>query len=85
MLIYKYEYNRCNSIYISKTSRHLCNRVNEHKGISFRSGLQPTTPPFSELREHTHNNPNEHQNYSISDEEFKILDTASCELDLVIK
>ena len=66
----------------------LCNlsmAVSEHKGISFRSGLQLTTPPFSAIREHIHNNPNEHQNYNIWDEGFKILDTASCELDLVIK
>ena len=43
MLIYKYELNRCNSIYIDKTSRRLCNRVSEHKGISFHSRLQLTT------------------------------------------
>ena len=55
------------------------------KGILFRSELQLTTPPFSTIREHINNNPNEHQNYNISDEELKILDTASCELDLVIK
>ena len=37
----------------------LCNlsmAVSEHKGISFRSGLQLTTPPFSVIREHIHNN-----------------------------
>ena len=54
-------------------------------GILFLSGLQLTTPPFSATRERIHNNPNENQNYNISDEGFKILDAASCELDLVIK
>ena len=54
-------------IYIGKTSHHLFNRVSKHKVISFRSGLQLTTPPFSAIREHIHNNLNEHQNYNISD------------------
>ena len=54
-------------------------------GILFLSGLQLTTPPFSATRERIHNNPNENQNYNISDEGFKVLDTASCELDLEIK
>ena len=54
MLIYEYEFNKCNSIYIGKTSRHLFNRVSEHKGILFCSRLQLTPPPFKAKREHIH-------------------------------
>ena len=66
-------------------ARYLANYVSEHKGVLFCFGLQLTTPPFSAIREHIHNNPKEHQIYNIWDEELKILNTASCELDLVIK
>ena len=36
------------------------------------------------MPEHMYNNPNEYLNYNISDEEFKILDTTSIEIDLLI-
>ena len=50
------------TIYIAKESCHLCDSISEHKGISFRFGLQLTSPTFSAIHEHMHNNRNEHQN-----------------------
>ena len=83
MLVYKYEFNRYNSIYIAKKSFHLCNHVSKHKWISFRSGFQLNSPPFSSIRRHLYNNLNKHPNYIMSNKEFNILDTASSEVDLL--
>ena len=60
MIIYKYEFNIYNSINIEKTSHHLFNCISEHKEISYHSGLQLISPSFSTIREHIHNNQNEH-------------------------
>ena len=42
-VVYKYKYNRCNSVYVGKTSRHLSTRIAEDMGISL------SNPPFSQI------------------------------------
>ena len=58
MVVYKYDFDRFNSIYIDKTPRQLYNRVRVHKCILFISGLQLTSPPFITIRKKQYNNPN---------------------------
>ena len=79
-LVYKYNCNRCNSVYVGKTSRHLSTRVSEHLGVSYRTSVPLTNPPFSAIRNHTHNN---HNNYTISPNEFTIIDSAQSDYQLL--
>ena len=81
-LVYKYVCNRCNSVYIGKTSRHLHTRISEHLGISYRTSVPLTNPPFSAIRNHTLTN---HNNYSISPEEFSIIESTHSDFELLTK
>ena len=72
-VIYKYTCNRCNAVYIGKTSRHLSTRIAEYMGISFRTGLTLTSPPFSQIRNHVSEEQETHHNYNINKEQFKII------------
>ena len=81
-LVYKYVCDRCNSIYVGKTSRHLKSRISEHLGVSYRTGQKLTSPPFSAIRNHIDSS---HHNYQITDKQFSILATATCDSDLFIK
>ena len=81
-LAYKYKCNRCNSVYIGKTSRHLSTRISEHLGISYRTAVPLTTPPFSAIRNHTEFN---HPNYTISPDEFSIVENAQSDYQLLKK
>ena len=51
-VIYNFTCNRCNAVYIGKTSRYLSTRIAEHMGISFRTGLTLTSQPFSQISNH---------------------------------
>ena len=84
-VIYKYTCNRCNAVYIGKTSRHLSTRIAEHMGISFRTGLNLTSPPFSQIRNHVSEEQETHHNYNINKEQFKIISKAQSKYDLDIK
>ena len=81
-LVYKYVCNRCNAVYVGKTSRHLLTRVSEHRGVSYRTSVPLSNPPFSAIRNHTFIN---HENYSISPDEFTIIDTAQSDYQLLKK
>ena len=85
LVVYKYICNRCNSVYVGKTSRHLSTRISEHIGISFRTGIPLTSPPFSQIRSHIEESQNTHQNYRITKEQFKIIAKAPSNYDLTIK
>ena len=82
-LVYKYTCDRCNSVYIGKTSRHLSTRVSEHIGVSYRTKRALTSPPFSSIREHIASSG--HKNYSITPNQFHIITSAQNDLELVIK
>ena len=51
-IIYKYSCSQCQSTYIGETQRHLISRICEHKGISPRTSMPFSNPPFSNIREH---------------------------------
>ena len=82
-LIYKFNYNICNSIYVDKTTRHLAVRISEHMGVLYRTLLPLSSPPFSAIREHL--NISDHENYSITPEQFKIIARGQNDLELLIK
>ena len=84
-VVYKYTCNRCNSIYVGMTSRHLSTRIAEHLGVSFRSGLALTSPPFSQIRNHINESPDQHHNYNLNKEQFEIITSANSKYDLIIK
>ena len=50
-VIYKYSCPECGDTYVGETSRHLCTRVAEHRGVSPRTGL-PTRIPNSNIYKH---------------------------------
>ena len=54
-IVYKYTccVPGCTSVYIGSTKRHLYERVSEHIGISSRTGVELSRPPFSAIREHS--------------------------------
>ena len=81
-LVYKYECNRCKSVYVGKTSRHLSTRVSEHQGVSYRTLVPLTNPPFSAIKNHTNFN---HNNYTISPNEFTIIESAQTDFQLIKK
>ena len=81
-LVYKYVCSRCNSVYIGKTSRHISTRICEHLGISYRTTMPLTNPPFSAIRNHTIHN---HNNYTISPNEFTIVESAQTDFQLLKK
>ena len=81
-LVYQYNCNRCNSIYVGKTTRHLATRISEHRGISPRTGAQLGKPIFSSIRNHVYNI---HNSNLISPDQFKIVCTSNYDYELLIK
>ena len=61
------------------TSRNFYTRVSEHRGVSHRTGRPLTKPSHSAIRDHV-----EACNATISDINFKILDTTNNNTDLRI-
>ena len=58
-VVYLFQCPSCPARYVGSTSRWLKHRIQEHKGRSFRTGLQLGKPAFSSIREHSH----EHSHY----------------------
>ena len=79
-LVYKYTCGSCNAAYIGKTSRHLQTRVDEHHGISSHTGLPSYSPTFSSIRDHCHQT-----GHDFKTEHFKIISTATTNMDLLTK
>ena len=78
-LVYKYNCCGCSSTYVGVTSRHLRTRISEHRGVSGRTGLPLTSPPFSAIREHSVNT-----GHNIDNNNFSILATAPNKSDLYL-
>ena len=53
-VVYKYQCHSCSAIYIGKTKRQLRVRIFEHLGRSVRTNRQIAKPPFSAIRDHSH-------------------------------
>ena len=78
-IVYSYKCPDCMSRYIGSTSRNLRIRISEHRGNSYRTGQQITSPSFSKIREHSLE-----YNHAIRDNEFKIMFKARTLSDLRI-
>ena len=77
--VYKFSYAQCASVYVSMTARTLGARVDEHVGVSYRTGARLTQPPHSEICNHR-----DSCGSPFDTSEFKILANASCTSDLRI-
>ena len=77
-LIYKYQCDRCNSVYIGKTIRHFSVRISEHRGLSYRTNRPLLSPPFSSIRNHN-------QSCEIKPDNFKIVASGQGNLELLVK
>ena len=69
-VVYKFNCSLCGTTYVGSTSRTLCLRTAEHKGISCRTGRPLTAPPHSAIRLHceqVHDVPVKAENFSILD------------------
>ena len=77
-LIYKYRCD-CNVTYIGATNRHLKTRISEHLGVSSRTNLALSNPPFSSIRQHCEQN-----NHTLKSENFQILTNCRNPLDRFI-
>ena len=71
-VIYEYKCGQCTSSYIGQTGKQLKIRISQHRGRSFRTDQLLTSPEFSNIRNHAHEN-----NHPIHDCNFKILDTCN--------
>ena len=76
-VVYKFECERCNSSYVGSTVRHLKARVDEHRGVSSRTGQFLTKPSHSEIRNHCHTN-----NHPLNSKHFSIIDRCNSPYDL---
>ena len=54
-LLYKFSCAQCASEYVGMTARTLGTRVDEHVGVSYRTGTRLTQPPHSAIRDHRDN------------------------------
>ena len=74
-LVYKFSCVQCTSgISPGMTTRTLGIRVDEHKGVSFRTGVRLTSPPHSAVREHS-----ESCGVAVDLYSFRVLSTSSYE------
>ena len=78
-IVYKFICERCNSSYVGSTIRHLKTRVDEHRGVSSRTGQMLGRPVHSEIRNHCHSN-----NHPFNISHFSIIDKSINPLDLRI-
>ena len=83
LLIYKFNCNRCNYIYVGKTTRHLAVQNSKHIGVSYRTLLLLTWPSFRVIREHL--TIFDHDQYSITPEIFKIISQGQNNLEILTK
>ena len=72
-VVYEFNCPRCDlGTYIGSTRRLLKVRVDSHRGVSYRTGVQLTNPEFSNIREHTRK-----CKHKICYKDFKVLGKAS--------
>ena len=70
MLLYKFTWNTCNSVYIGKTKRHYLERQFEHLGLPVftKKALRYSDKDPTVIRKHCH-----HQNHVNCTDNFKIM------------
>ena len=79
-VVYKFNCSLCEAMYVGSTSRTLCIRTAEHKGISSRTGRRLAVPPHSAVRLHTE----EVHDAPVRSEDFTILDSSNNPVSLRI-
>jgi len=80
-VVYEFTCVGCHSNYIGQTSRHLGHRIAEHKGVSHLTGKIMKSQSHSSIRDHSLLC----RGCNCESRNFKILTTASCDLELLIK
>ena len=78
-IIYKYTCSTCQGEYIGKTERHLEMRICEHLGKSFRTNNPLSSPPYSAIRQHSHNH-----DHPIAKNAFSIVAKPHNRSDLIL-
>ena len=78
-VVYLFTCPQCGLRYVGSTSRWLKQRTQDHRGVSFRTGLPLTSPPFSAIREHSLAEDHPYTNL-----DFRVLTQASSRSDLLI-
>jgi len=67
-IIYKFTCGDCNITYVGSSSRHLKARVSEHRGVSYRTDLPLSNPPYSSIYDHCHK-----YKHNLDHNHFKII------------
>ena len=80
-VVYQFTCANCQAGYIGQTSRHICHRIAEHKGVSHLTGKVMRNKVHSNIRDHLKVCPGS----SITAENFRVLATGSSEQELLIK
>ena len=78
LVVYSFTCAKCSLAYLGSTKKMFSLRVNEHRGISSRTGRPLQTPTFSSVREHCLNT----CNIPFSIKDFKILSYCHTETEL---
>ena len=68
-VVYKFDCGSCNASYVGSTARHLKTRIDEHRGVSHRTGVPLGRPSASSIREHWHecSHPFNKSNFTVID------------------
>ena len=78
-IIYRYNCDCCNAIYIGRSKRHLSERIYQHLGKSLRTNRPLKNPCFSAIRQHSEN-----LDHQINKDSFTILSCRKTEMELDI-
>ena len=78
-VIYEFKCSSCGARYQGSTSRWLSHRIQEHRGVSVRTGVPLSRPSPSAIRDHSHQH-----DHPFTHQDFKILTKVQNRLDLSI-
>ena len=78
-VVYEFKCPSCGARYLGSTNRWLSHRIQEHRGVSIRTGLPLSRPSASAIRDHSH----EHD-HLFTHSDFKVITKVSNRLDLSI-
>ena len=78
-IVYQYECNSCNALYIGQSKRQFKVRQYEHFGKSIRSNRPLGRPPLSAIREHSHTH-----DHPMDSSSFSVLSVKSSNMELPI-
>ena len=79
-IVYKYECQCCNALYVGETVYHIHKGISEHMGISAFTGKPHSKLPFSNIRDH-----HQASGHPISSDHFSVLSTCSSSFEIFLK